>query len=157
MLGSKRAFQKFATSATPLESREHVHFNWAMNILMWTMDIPHIRQPLHLGFTYTPHSSSNSCSHWSWQKSSTMINIKHSKNKSTLTLHPGITYWTPLSSPVFRTSGLSGPIPRLGAVDFSSTASPAEKETLEAVMFRLRERANQRRVLAKPCFQDFDK
>ena len=55
------------------------------------------------------------------------------------------------------TSGFTGPLPRLGAMDFSSTSSPAEKETLKAVMFRLRERANQRRVLAKPCFQDFDK
>ena len=58
---------------------------------------------------------------------------------------------------VFTASDLGGPLPRLGAVDFSSTASPGEKEMLEAVMFRLRERVNQRRVLAKPCFQDFDK
>ena len=58
---------------------------------------------------------------------------------------------------VFTASDLGGPLPRLGAVDFSSTASTGEKEVLEAVMFRLRERVNQRRVLAKPCFQDFDK
>lgn len=28
---------------------------------------------------------------------------------------------------------------------------------LEEVMYRLRQRAKQRRLLAKPCFQDFDK
>jgi len=58
---------------------------------------------------------------------------------------------------VFTTCDLGCTLPRLGAADFSSTASPGEKEMLEAVMFRLRERVNQRRVLAKPCFQDFDK
>jgi len=58
---------------------------------------------------------------------------------------------------VFTASELGCTLPHLGAVDFSSTASPGEKEMLEVVMFRLRERVNQRRVLAKPCFQDFDK
>jgi len=51
---------------------------------------------------------------------------------------------------------LGGTLPCLGAVDFS-TASAGEKEILETVMSRVRERVNQRRVLAKPCFQDFDK
>ena len=32
-----------------------------------------------------------------------------------------------------------------------------DKELLDNVMGRLRERAGQRRVLAKPCFQDFDR
>ena len=32
-----------------------------------------------------------------------------------------------------------------------------EQKTLEAAMYRLREQVAQRRVLAKPCFQDFDR
>ena len=39
---------------------------------------------------------------------------------------------------VFTASDLGGPLPRLGAVGFSSTASTGEKEMLEAVMFQLR-------------------
>jgi len=58
---------------------------------------------------------------------------------------------------VFTASDLGGTLLRLGEVDISSTASAGEKEILETVMFRVRERVNQRRVLAKPCFQDFDK
>ncbi len=43
---------------------------------------------------------------------------------------------------------------RAGATVVSSTP---DKELLDNVMGRLRERASQRRVLAKPCFQDFDR
>ena len=36
--------------------------------------------------------------------------------------------------------------------------STSEKEMfLERIMHRMRQRANERRVLVKPCFQDFDK
>ncbi len=45
----------------------------------------------------------------------------------------------------------------VGAVDFPSEASEGERETLEGAVFRLRERISQRRVLVKPCFQDFDR
>ena len=48
------------------------------------------------------------------------------------------------------------PLLREGAVDFNTTSSD-QKVMFEEVMHRLRERASQRRVLAKPCFQDFDR
>ena len=62
-------------------------------------------------------------------------------------------------SPVFQAPQGCGPpsLPRLGAVDFPSAAGEEEQRVLEGVMFRLRERVGHRRVLAKPCFQDFDK
>lgn len=60
---------------------------------------------------------------------------------------------------VFHAPQGSGPpsLPRLGAVDFPSAAGEEQQRVLEGVMFRLRERVGHRRVLAKPCFQDFDK
>ena len=46
----------------------------------------------------------------------------------------------------------------MGAVDCSGgEVTEEEQKTLEAAMYRLREQVAQRRVLTKPCFQDFDK
>ena len=47
-------------------------------------------------------------------------------------------------------------LPRAGAVD-SQSVSASQQETLSGVMARLSERVGQRRVLVKPCFQDFDR
>ena len=69
------------------------------------------------------------------------------------------------------------PLPHPGAVDFSTTIGKlthttvcnlnlcvycvgegeGEGEVLEKALHRMSERVQQRRVLTKPCFQDFDK
>ena len=55
------------------------------------------------------------------------------------------------------TVSCGAPLPRVGAVDWSGgEVTEEEQKTLEAAMYRLREQVAQRRVLAKPCFQDFD-
>ena len=51
----------------------------------------------------------------------------------------------------------STPLPRPGAVDFSATAGEDDSEVLEEALQRLSDRVEQRRVLTKPCFQDFDR
>ena len=75
----------------------------------------------------------------------------------------------PCSAPAYGEAGLElaptrrlpsqgVPLPRVGAVDWSSgEVTEEQKRTLEAAMYRLREQVAQRRVLAKPCFQDFDR
>ena len=47
-------------------------------------------------------------------------------------------------------------VPKPGTMDFNF-ASDDHKDFLNQIMERLRARANQRRVLPKPVFQDFDK
>lgn len=47
-------------------------------------------------------------------------------------------------------------VPKPGTVTWDS-AIPDHKALFEATMERLRQRASQRRLLAKPVFQDFDK
>ncbi|CAH1794695.1 unnamed protein product [Owenia fusiformis] len=47
-------------------------------------------------------------------------------------------------------------VPKPGTIKWEN-ASDDHKDLFESVMERLRQRANQRRVLAKPVFQDFDK
>ena len=75
----------------------------------------------------------------------------------------------PCSTPAYGEAGLElaptrrlpsqgVPLPRVGAMDWSSgEVTEEQKRTLEAAMYRLREQVAQRRVLAKPCFQDFDR
>ena len=45
----------------------------------------------------------------------------------------------------------------LGGVDFKTLATDHQKEVLHTVIQRLKDRVSQRRILVKPCFQDFDK
>lgn len=47
-------------------------------------------------------------------------------------------------------------VPKPGTVDWEN-ASSDHQNLFEQTMERLRQRLNQRRVLAKPVFQDFDK
>ena len=61
-------------------------------------------------------------------------------------------------APTRRLPSRGAPLPRVGAVDWSSgEVTEEQQKTLEAAMYRLREQVAQRRVLAKPCFQDFDR
>eukprot|EP00731_Ephydatia_muelleri_P005665 Em0002g1841a len=48
-------------------------------------------------------------------------------------------------------------LPPLGATDFAAMATNPEKSLLDGVLFRLSERVCQKRILVKPCFQDFDR
>lgn len=50
----------------------------------------------------------------------------------------------------------AAPLPQPGAVDFSATVGD-DCELLEKALHRLSDRVEQRRVLTKPCFQDFDR
>ena len=60
-------------------------------------------------------------------------------------------------------SAVSVPIPlppppfRPGAVDFANEALDEEQKCLEAVLYRLKGKIQQRRIMAKPVFQDFDR
>ena len=47
-------------------------------------------------------------------------------------------------------------VPKAGTLDWNCASEEMHKE-VDGIMERLRERANQRRILAKPVFQDFDK
>ena len=47
-------------------------------------------------------------------------------------------------------------VPKPGTVDWKN-ASDDHRSLVDATMDRLRQRAEQRRVLAKPVFQDFDR
>ncbi len=47
-------------------------------------------------------------------------------------------------------------VPKPGTMDWTF-ASEDHQSLVEETMMRLAQRANQRRVLAKPVFQDFDK
>ena len=47
-------------------------------------------------------------------------------------------------------------VPKPGTVDWTN-ASEDHKSIVDSTLERLRQRMNQRRVLAKPVFQDFDK
>ncbi len=77
-------------------------------------------------------------------------------------------YPIPLSVAVFTTANLEkNPTaqvppseifltPKPGTMDWNKT-SKEQAKFVEDIMERLRQRANQRRVLAKPVFQDFDR
>ena len=61
-------------------------------------------------------------------------------------------------APTRRLPNRGAPLPRVGAVNWSGgEGTEEEQKTLEAAMYRLREQVAQRRVLTKPCFQDFDR
>ena len=60
-------------------------------------------------------------------------------------------------TPTKRLTGKLAPPPKVGALDWEKDIQEKEKDLFEAVMYRLREQVTQRRILAKPCFQDFDK
>ena len=47
-------------------------------------------------------------------------------------------------------------VPKPGTLDWSF-ATDDQKQMVDNVMERLRQRASQRRILAKPVFQDFDR
>ena len=61
------------------------------------------------------------------------------------------------ATPTYRVAHLDEfTVTRSGARDWT-TVPDRDREILEGALMRLRERMSQRRELAKPCFQDFDK
>lgn len=48
-------------------------------------------------------------------------------------------------------------LPATGSVDFISEATDEQKALLHSALDRLRDQINQKRILVKPCFQDFDR
>ena len=48
-------------------------------------------------------------------------------------------------------------LPATGSVDFMSEATDEQKALLQSALDRLRDQINQKRILVKPCFQDFDR
>lgn len=47
-------------------------------------------------------------------------------------------------------------MPKRGTTDWSQV-SAGEQEKFDQVMEKMRQKTNNRRILTKPCFQDFDK
>ena len=105
----------------------------------------------------TPVNAQGSETHGSLIQSGKMVAFLHTK--ILLTRLTSRSYFV---STVFEASPdqPSAPKPCLlpvGAVDFSATASSEQQSMLSAVMTRLSQRVSQRRILVKPCFQDFDR
>ena len=48
-------------------------------------------------------------------------------------------------------------LPPTGSVDFITEATDEQKTLLQSTLDRLREQINQKRLLVKPCFKDFDR
>jgi Ca2+-binding EF-hand superfamily protein len=71
--------------------------------------------------------------------------------------HKGNVLWKKFISDIEQVPSDEVPLPRPGAVDFATTIGEGEGEVLEKALHRMSERVQQRRVLTKPCFQDFDK
>ena len=68
----------------------------------------------------------------------------------TFTFIFSITVFLPVPQKVYT-------LPPTGSVDFITEATDEQKTLLQSTLDRLREKINQKRLLVKPCFKDFDR